>query len=330
MLKKVFTVIALGIATLTFSCQTASAASAQEGLNYSVTVQQPKQQMTNTNAYFQLLVKPRQTITLTLKVHNQRNQERQVKIAPVSAYTNDNGVIAYQRNPQTVPATQQFSRFVSNPQVVKIGPKSTKRVTFKLKTPKNQVAGMIDGGFKLTPIHEKQHSQSQKGFSIKNHYAMVVGATMQMNRQPVTPKVSTAKVIPHKQHGRLAVGVRIKNNAPTAFGQMTVKATIQPKGGDSQVFHDSKTNLQMAPHSSFNYQFIWPNQKFEPGTYRLKMAITSGTKKWLSNQTFTITKAQARRLNPRSNALYWWLIGLLLIIVGSLSYWRIRQRKRQV
>lgn len=330
MLKKWFLVFAVLTGMVGLSGQTARAASTTSGMGFSVKPVANQQQINRATGYFQLLVKPGQTERLSLKVHNQADKTRKIQVTPVTAYTNDNGAIAYKPTVTTklVAKQSQFAQLVSAAQTVTLAPNATRTVTFTVKTPSGRFNGLIDGGFRVRALGETTISSVKKGFSIQNRYETVVGATLQQRRQTVSPVVRVGHVKPAKVNGQLVALANIQNIEPALFGKMTIDAKVT-NDANQTVAHSKQTNLAMAPNSTFNYHMGWQPKTIKPGTYHLALVATSGTQRWTVNRDFTITRAQVSKLTPKTAMSYWWLwliIGLIVIV----AVWTIWRRQRRV
>ncbi|KRN28917.1 cell surface protein [Lactobacillus selangorensis] len=308
------------------------------GTGLNVTAQIPENQIDSSASYLDLKVAPNQTQTLTLKIKNERNQTRKVKVTPVSAYTNANGTVAYQQHVSTTKsnAPYQFSQLVSTGQTLTFAPKETKTVQFKLTVPAEKFSGQILGGFYIIPLNQVQKTK-KKGIVINNKFSMLLGANLQEDSSLKTPEIALGKVTPGLLSGTTTIFANLRNNTPTLFGQMKVVAKVS-KAGSSKVLHQTtKTNLSMAPSSNFNYAIDWGRTAFQAGKYHLHLVATSGTKKWVFNRNFTITQAKAAKYNKKAvnlkkNYLWLWItlgILLLLLLLALVYYLGRRQGNHQ-
>lgn len=332
MLKKWFLVLAVLAGMVGLSGQTVQAASTTSGMGFSVKPVTNQHQIDRAAGYFQLLVKPDQTERLSLKVHNQADKTRKIQVTPVSAYTNDNGVIAYKPTvtAKLVAKQSQFARLVSAAQTVTLAPNATRTVTFTVKTPSGHFSGLIDGGFRVRALGETTTTSVKKGFSIQNRYETVVGATLQQRKQAVSPVVQVGTIKPAKVNGQLVALANVQNIEPALFGKMTIDAKVT-NDANQTVAHHKQTDLAMAPNSAFNYHMGWQPKTIKPGKYHLALVATSGTQRWTVNRDFTITRAQASTLNPKTAMSYWWLwlIIALIVIAAFWAIWRRRQREQR-
>lgn len=314
-----------------------SHAASTDGAGFTLKIKRPANTLDPQSSYFNLLVKPGDRQLLTLTVHNQRRTTRKIRVTPVSAYTSNNGYVTYKPQVKTSDTTakQQFTDLVSGSETATLGPNQTKSVMFLLTIPAKRFAGMIMGGFQAVDADQTQSGSHGKGFSINNRYALIMGATVQEDRQMKTPELEVTRVTPQVVNKTTVVSARVANQTPTLFGQLKIKATVT-KAGDSKVLHGTtRENLTVAPASVFDFQTDWDHSAFQPGKYTLHLVATSGTKTWRFTEPFTVSAADARRLNKQGTNLkhersWWWLWILLviLLLVAMYYYGKYRERKR--
>lgn len=318
---------------------TQAAESAQSGTGFTMKIKTPAKSLDPEQSYFNLLVQPGDSETLTLQLQNLRKQTRQFKVTPVSAYTNNNGYVDYKAQVNTAQsqAKYQFTDMTSEAQTVTVAGNATKEVSFSLSVPQDKFAGIMVGGFRAADINQAKNDQAdQKGFTINNRYAMLMGATVQETKQLHMPELSLGKITPTVVRGATTLSTQISNQVPTMFGQLNINATVT-KRGQTEVLHKLKRkNLSMAPASTFNYQMDWNHEAFKPGKYTLHLKATSGTKHWNFDEPFTITATQAKRVNDKGVNLkrdWSWLLILLLILlillllIAMYYYGKYRARK---
>lgn len=310
------------------------------GASFTISSRTPTTQLDKTVDYFNLLVTPSREDTLTLVVNNLSDTANTVKITPVGAYTNDNGVIAY-RHKLT---TQETSSKVTFPDLIQqqsisvdLGPKETKEVSFNFKAPAESFKGLIDGGFQAMSANDETTTQAQKGFSIKNKYALTLGATVQMSTDYVSPELKLNQVEPSLVSNATTLLANLENIEPSLFGKMTVDAKVTARGKDKVLHQAKQSNLEMAPLTNFNYRIDWNHEPFQPGQYTLHLVAKSGSKVWKFDRNFTIKRADADRVNKKAVNLKktnnWWiwillLILLLIILIIIFIIWKRRKDKK--
>lgn len=217
---------------------------------------------------------------------------------------------------------------------VDVPAKGSTNVTFILTAPSATFSGLIDGGFRATSQNDATSTQSSKGIGIKNKYAMIIGATVQMSKEYVSPELELNEIQPALVANTTTLLANIENTKPSLFGEMMIDAKVT-KRGSKKVLHSAKrTNLSMAPLSNFNYQVDWGREQFKNGKYTLYLTAKSGSKTWKFTRNFTIAAASAEKVNKKAVNLkkpnYWWiwlLLGLLvLILIILLIIWKRRKK----
>ncbi|PWF99685.1 DUF916 and DUF3324 domain-containing protein [Levilactobacillus bambusae] len=327
-----FGVIAiLGLST------TPAHADQSSGAGFTMQIEKPANTIDETQSYFNLKVRPNQKQTLAIKVINLQDRQRTVRVTPVSAYTNDNVQVAYRPHVaagQTL-ANYQFSDLVSGAQTVTVAPKATKVVKFQLRVPTHTFRGLIDGGFKAEGTDQKP-AKAEKGFSINNRYALLMGATLQEDTKRVSPTLKLTAVTPKIVNQTTTLVANLNNAKPVLFGQMTIKSQVTKVGSDKVLHSQTKRNLTVAPSTAFGYRMDWNREPFKPGKYNLHLVATSGTKEWIFDQRFTISRQEAAELNQRGHNLkksylwLWILFGILLLILLLIAvyYYGRHQAKK--
>lgn len=307
------------------------------GTSFTMGINQPTNQIEKNTNYFNLLVKPKQEQTLTIVLKNLVNKPNTITVTPVSAYTNNNGIIDYKTSITSTKtaAKYQWSDLVSpNSMTIEVPANSTRNINFTLKVPNDTFPGLIDGGFRAMSTSDAVTTQAKQGLSIKNKYAMIIGATVQMSKEYVSPELELNEIQPALVANTTTLLANIENTKPSLFGKMTIDAKVTKRGSDKVLHSAKRTNLSMAPLSNFNYQVDWGREQFKNGKYTLYLTAKSGSKTWKFTRNFTIAAASAEKVNKKAVNLkkpnYWWiwlLLGLLvLILIILLIIWKRRKK----
>lgn len=305
------------------------------GANFTLAIQEPKNQIDQNTGYFNVLVEPKQEQKLTVVVNNLSDQQNTITIRPVSAYTNGNGIVAYRRRmtPRYSSASYHWTDLIiEKKQTVVIPAGGQASTTFTLKIPDTSIAGLIDGGFRATS-NQSDTQTVQKGFKIRNKYALIMGATAQMSKTYVSPELKLNKVKPGLVANTTTLLANIENTEPSLFGEMTIDAKVTKRGSDKVLHSAKRSNLSMAPMSNFNYQIDWNREPFKVGKYTLHLTAKSGVKTWRFTRNFTIASAKADKVNKKAVNLkkpnYWWLWLLLLLLLLLIIWFVIWKRRKK-
>lgn len=306
------------------------------GTSFTLTTKMPNSQINPSVDYFNLLVKPKQVETLTVVLQNQSNHINKITVSPVSTYTNNNGIVDYKRKVTTAKtsAKYQWTDLISPKSVtVNVPAKSIENVYFKLTVPNDTFSGLIDGGFRAISDSDTTTTKAKSGMGIKNQYAMIIGATVQMSKDYVSPDLKLNKVRPGLVSNTTTLLANIENTEPSLFGEMTIDAKVTKRDSDKVLHSAKRSNLSMAPMSNFDYQIDWGREQFKAGKYTLHLTAKSGVKTWKFTRNFTIKSDTADKVNKKGVNLkkpnYWWLwllLGLLLLLIILFIIWKRRKK----
>lgn len=124
------------------------AASADQGVGFEITPVQSSSQVDKRLSYFDLKLKPRQTQTVAVKIHNTASAPITINIGIAKATTNINGVVEYKHtNNRSANLSYDISKLVTTdePQV-KLAKGQVKTVKFQIKMPAKSYQGILAGG----------------------------------------------------------------------------------------------------------------------------------------------------------------------------------------
>lgn len=105
---------------------------------------------------------PGQTVDLKLMVINKEGSTRNFLYSVNTAYTTNNGELAYNKSKVTDPSLKIQTKDTATPQnsVFKVPGNTTATITFKITIPKKSFKGYIMGGLALLRIKKRQREQS--------------------------------------------------------------------------------------------------------------------------------------------------------------------------
>jgi hypothetical protein len=298
-----------------------------EGAGFTVSAVIPSNQYNKKATYFGLKVSPNQTETIYVYVQNLTNQNKTIIAYPNTAYTSNAGSEAYNKNKlkKLSKAPYLLSEIFGKPQKVILKPKESKKVAFTLKMPAESYKGILEGAFYfLDSKTSAAQATNQKGMAIKNRFAMALGVVLREDTKTiVAPNMKMNKIKPtiaDTANFSPAIKANLENTRPTMITNLSIKAKISKAKGSKAMYTSKQSNLGMAPNSNFYYSIDWNNDALKAGTYHLHLVTQSGTFKWVFDRDFTITLAQARKINKKANVVRNWtwlyiLIGILLLLL---------------
>jgi hypothetical protein len=311
-------------------------------LHFSVSAQLPSNQVDTSVSYFSLKVAPGQTQTLNLVLSNTDTVAHRYRIAVNRANTNTNGEIDYTKHaqPKAQSLKADIEAMTPKPFVVNVAANQKKTVGVKLTTPKQAWSGLVLGGIQVTELDSGQTKKSAKGLTLTNEYAYVVGLALQEsgNYAGITPKIALRSTKAHQLNYRNTITATLENTTPTPIHQLKLKVKVTKKGAKHTYIRYTKADMAMAPNSTFAFPISTNNTPLVAGQYQMDLTATTAGQKFHFVKAFTITGAQARKLNhsavdQKQSPFHWLLVGagiilgILILVVIILIILLIRQRR---
>lgn len=287
--------------------------------------------------YFFLKETAGMTDEIKVKLINDSDNEKRLLVNIVDANTNVNGLVDYTgkiENHKDL-KTPLTSIVEASQKEVVVPKKGEVETTLKLKMPTPPMEGVIVGG---VVVSEKIDEKQKKNMAIGNTYSYTLGIVLSNDEKtPIKRNVSLeldsvgAKLF----DGKKIVQANIVNKNPYIFEDATITGGIYNKDTRKTVIKTEKKNIEMAPYSSFPFQFDWGKKTLEPGKYSFVGEAVSGDKKWNFEKDFEITGSQAKKINSETVfKIYiptWFkvvsIILAIIALVGTLWIF-IRKQKR--
>lgn len=314
---------------------------AQEAtLGFYVTPEFPESQVEGSNSYFDLNLGAGETETLALKLQNASEEPILVQVTPHTAYTNVHGVVEYGKDAQTPDSSLTYSldELIAPSGILELAGNETKTITVPLHMPEESFEGFLAGGLRIAEVKEAQEEAPSEGegVAIKNEFAYVVGVVVSNSRASVQPDLELLDVFADQLNYRNVISAKLQNVTPTFVNRLAVEATVQRAGEDEILYEASEEMMQMAPNSHFDFPISLEGDRFQAGTYVLKLKATSGEEEWLWEKEFSIEAEEARSLNRQDvtvdSSLNWWMVGsivLLTLLLAGIFYLLISKRRQE-
>lgn len=297
--------------------------------------------------YFELNVQPGQSYPLKLKLTNNLGQAIKITVVPTVAGTSDNGQINYTNLTKKRDSSLKYDWTKMGPtrQTVTVQPGQSQEVTETLTVPQGNFNGVMLGSFYVysPTVNKKLKKDSLKKnrkMAITNLYSYSVGAMFNIGdidkAQPDLRlrniKVGLFKVDP-------AVFINLQNFQPKYISnhKMQVHARIYPRKSNKLVVQNKQTQMSFAPNSNFNFPVSWGGKRMQAGDYQARVRVRTPERSWYFTKNFTISPADADRLNranPNYHKNYWPLILIIvliiLLLIALLFYWFYKKGQNQV
>lgn len=309
-------------------------------MNFSFHANLPENQQDKQVTYFDLLMKPEQKQTITITVKNSANKEETLLATVNNAQTNQNGVIDYtqhakKKDPSLKIGIEDIVK--NNKQEIHLAPNEQKEVAFQLDMPVKPIKGTILGGIHLAKKEQKQE-QKNNNVMIKNQYSYVIGLMVREKTTNVAPRLQLRSVQPELMNYRQVVTAHLQNDQPTILRNLKVKATITKAGEKKSYKTAERSEMNMAPNSSFRFPIPW-EETIKPGKYtlHLKAEAEQGKYTWTFSKKFTIKDKKVNQLNKEAiheekESFPVWgylLIGFSLFLLIVIIYLVYRLKKKQ-
>nr|WP_260212735.1 DUF916 domain-containing protein [Lactiplantibacillus pentosus] len=147
----------------------AQSAKADSAVGFEISPVRSSSQVDSNVSYFDLKLKPKQTQTIAVKVHNTSNAPITINVGISKATTNINGVVAYQRATENKSADLPYdlAKLVTTDQSeVKLDKGQVKTVKFQIKMPAKSYDGILAGG--LTFLKKATAAETKKAVAVNN------------------------------------------------------------------------------------------------------------------------------------------------------------------
>lgn len=307
--------------------------------NFTVTPIPPKQQSDVNSSSFDVLLTPGESTVFAFKVQNKVNKAITVQMKPAAAITSGSGALGYTQFTGKLDNTLErlgvaLTEIGAKPQVIKLPPKGTVTVQQTITVPRTQFNGVILGGYNFISNSYQGSVTSTKGIQLKNQPAYEVGVIILVGKtESVHPDFLLRTIKPAMRSARAVVLFNLQNTQPMYILNqgMTLTAKMMPVGG-KRVINSLTQKMSFAPNSNADIPLVFENQELPSGKFTLDVVASTGSQRWHLRKNFTISNAEANRLN-RSNATLkssylwlWILIGVLvLIFITVLVVWLYRR-----
>lgn len=321
---------------------TASAASA----GYAITPVYPTNQVGAERGFFNLVVKPGTQQQVSVKLVNMEDKDRTIQFQLNTASTSDAGSLVYTLQKSKIPKDNTIEKYISDfvpkPSVqnVKIKAKTAGYVNFLLDIPKSGWKGYVLGGIFATPVGENTQTTTVKGTLLKQQFGLTIPVAMRTDANYAGPlKLRLNAIRPKMLPGDKNLGVAINTqNVNPAYtqGDLNIDARISRKGSKTVIHSKKVSGTSFAPNSNYDFGVSWDGKPLEPGKYHLSWKSNiGGVQNWNFERDFTISNADAQRLNNQAgfkpNYLWLWIILaiLLVVLIIVIAYYYGRKKNQR-
>lgn len=297
--------------------------------------------------YFSLNLQSGQSYPLKLKLTNNYNKAIKIVIIPTVAGTDNSGQINYTNVSQKRDSSLKYDWTKMGPtkQTIKLQPEQSQVVNQNLQIPQGKFNGVMLGSFyvyspTVNNYLKKNNAKKKHKLAVTNLYSYSVGVLMNVGdiskAQPDLRlhniRLGLLKVDP-------AVFLNLQNFQPKYInnGKMRVHARIYRRHSNNLVVQNKQKQMSFAPNSNFDFPVSWGDKRMQAGNYQARVRVRTPERSWYFVKNFTISPADANRLNrqnPNYHKNYWPLILIIVIIIllliGLLFYWFYKRGQNQI
>lgn len=285
---------------------------------------------------FQLIIKPGQERRITISFTNFGSSAVTLAVVPRNASTSDDGKVVFNKNVSAGDNKLQFAfKDMTERREVHLDAQQTKDVTMTVKSPKSPFLGLIMGAFY---VYDEQAGPSAGSVAVPvwlTQTNKAVGGTLLLSG------ISTSAV-----NQQPYMYVNLSNTQPGIMKNVIVHMNIRRNGfmewlnlGLKPMTADLKYDI-IAPNSLVPVAFNQKQTPIEAGNYVVSGTAKTGKTQWKFGGTYSISQAEADKVNKASKNLvydYTWayLLGigglvLLIIVVLLLIHFQLRYRPRHL
>ena len=301
------------------------------------------QSTSNNDNFFILNLQPGQSQQVNLKITNNLDKKIRVAVLPTVAGTTNQGQLDYANLSSKRDSSLQHDWTKMGPQKVTISlpPKSAQTVTQTITAPKKSFNGVMLGSFYIhSPSIDKQNAAKKlKHSGVNNLYAYSISILMNCGAvEQVQPDLRLRSIRPGVLEAGPAVFINIQNFKAKYINKnaMRIRARIYPAHSQKLLYQSKIKNGNFAPNSNFSFPVSWNHHPMKAGNYQARVQVSAQARSWNLVKNFTISPAEARKLNrndPNIKPNYWPLILVLIIVVllliALLFYWFYKHGQRQ-
>ncbi|KOS63085.1 DUF916 and DUF3324 domain-containing protein [Lysinibacillus agricola] len=311
-------------------------ASASE-FNFGVHTVIPENQIDKEKTYFNLKMEPNQKQTLTIRLRNDTPEDVVIEPKIHSATTNLNGVVEYgpTKAERDSSLLYELGDLIKTDKEITVPANGSKELHLNVTMPEEQFDGILAGGITLEEKESaSKKEETNKGLSIENKYAYVVGITLQETDEIVEQDLQLHEVEAGQLNARNVINATLQNPTATYLNRFEVDAEVTEKGKTEVLYQSKKQDMQVAPNSSFEYPIPLDGEKFKSGEYTLHMKAKSSKESWEFEKDFTIKAEEVKQFNATDVSIEGpnylaYLVGLLILLVAGLLFYIVYSKKKQ-
>lgn len=291
----------------------------QSQIGFTVEPVIPDNQIDKDATYYHLAVEPDKEQEISIKVKSLAKEAVTVDIGVTNAVTSTSGVIDYgQEKPVLdeslkVPLTTMVS-IPKDEEHVTVQNFEEKTVKITIHPPKEDFSGIKLGALTFMKAEDKN---AKKRAGISNRYGYKVGLILSEDRTTYNEgaDLKLKKIQPGLDNGMKMININFQNPEPKILPKLKIEAKMTKKGSKEVLKEHELTDRSLAPNSNYNFGVPWGMDPITPGDYTMHIVAQSGDRTWKWDEDFTISAADADKVNKKSVNKYTIAKKMLILII---------------
>ena len=297
----------------------------------------PSNQVNMDSPWYDLLLEPGETQTLTMLITNLSGEELVVIPEISQATTTPFGKVDYVPNDIPLDSTVEHNMadLINVPKTVVVPPSATSTLEMELQMPDEPFEGMLAAGITISEqesaseIDDKPQitDVNHAGMVSKNRFRFCVAILLRNELTRISPDLNLIGAAAGHFNFRNVVNAHIQNPKARFLSGVEIYAEVMNKSTGAVVFDSAigEPGVQFAPNSTMQFPVPLNGQRFVPGWYTIRVKAISPDEEWDLESDFEITEEEAIRLNAEdltivNDDLHWEMvlngISILLTVVA--------------
>ena len=340
----VFMIAVVGF--LLFPCIKGHAAKANE---FQFDVEPIFQEGQQPEGFYHIQVKPNNVYTLHAFVTNKGARELPLKIHPLNAYSNQQGIF-YQKEASDISTAivenpYKLVNYIKVKPGITLKPHESKKISFTVKAPE-KATGTVLGGVQFIAFGGKknvtpdEHSGQKAQFQVKEYHARNIAIQLDYPKAE-SAHVSFGKVTFDPKAANLHL--EVENKAARIQDNISGTYKVEDDSG-KPLFHGNLEKWKMAPKTRFLYPISLGAKSLSPGSYRFILHANVDGTRFEVKKRFKINQELAKQAQdhqssdrptvviPKNSVPLWaWIliaVVILLLAGNGFLFYRLNKRKK--
>ena len=247
------------------------------GSSFSIRPILPDNQERNESTFFDLRMESGQEQVLELEILNHTSERIKIAATIFTATTNMNGFAEYQLSPARPDSTlpHLMEDIISLPAYVEIPPYAVHFLPLHIQMPHVAYDGVWAAGLDLRRVEEEKVEHE----GIRNTYSFVTVILLHQG-EALEPEIVSHGTQIEFLGSEALFSTNLQNTKAAFTSILDIKTTITCRETKEVVFEEARGNMQMAPHSNFNFIVQADSSNFSEGIYILEHILESGGITW--------------------------------------------------